>query len=52
MEQRRHQESRVTLHELRSKKRMREACEEVGDVAVKKCKAGGSLPQGLIRQVL
>ena len=50
-EQRRHQESRMTLQELRSRKRMREACEEVGDKAVKKCRPGGSLPQGLVRQV-
>ena len=47
---RRHQESQMTLQEMRSRKRMGEACEEVGSRTVGACRAGGSPPQGLIRQ--
>jgi hypothetical protein len=51
VEKRRHWEGLQTLQELRFPKRMKEVYEKVAGEAVWRCKAGGTFPEGLIKQV-
>ena len=51
VEKRRHWEGLQTLQELRFPKRMKEVYEEVAGEAMWRCKAGGTFPKGLVKQV-